>query len=242
MKKINAHGRRVLIIPDTHAPFQHQDAWKFLNAVKQKYLDDESLVVHLGDELDGNKLSFHEDDPDIEFSPSSELKAAIKQLKRLEEIFPKMYLCESNHGSLVYRRQKCAGIPRHCLKNYNEILGTPDWHWYDDILLETTMGGVYICHGKTSSTGKLVKEMGCYGAIQGHYHGKMQIVWQATATGIRFDAFGGCLINRDSLAFAYGKNNIPKPLLGCLLISRAGYPQLIKMITNEEGRWIWELP
>ena len=242
MHRIDAKGRRVLIIPDTHAPFEHPDAYTFLAAVKQKYLTEDSITLHLGDEIDGHSISFHDNDPDLPFSPSSELEAAIESVHRLQEIFPQMYLCESNHGSLVYRRQKAAGLPRHVFKSYQEILGTPEWQWHEDYILQTKMGDIYICHGKTSVNGKLSKEMGTYGAIQGHFHGKFQVLWSTTATGERWDAFSGCLVNRRSLAFAYGKNHIPKPILGCLLISKMGYPKMIRMITNEQGRWIWELP
>ena len=242
MKRLDAKGRRILIIPDLHAPFEHPDAFKFLSAVKEKYLKDDSLIINLGDEIDGNQISFHDKDPDMPFSPCTEMEKAIESIQELQDIFPEMHLCTSNHGSLVYRRQKAAGLPRHVIKSYQDILGTPNWHWHDEILVETKMGPIYLCHGKTSSTGKLVKEMGVYGSIQGHYHGKQQIVWLSSALQTRFDAFGGALINVQSKAFAYGKNHLPKPLLGCILISKIGYPRIIRMITNEDDRWIWELP
>lgn len=245
MKRLDAKGRRCLIIPDTHEPFGHPDYIPFLSAVKTKYLDpskEEPLIIHLGDEVDGHCISFHSSEPDLPFSPSSELEKAIEKIDDLQQLFPKMFLCESNHGSLVYRRQKEAGLPRAVFKSYQEILQTPGWVWHEDYLLETKMGDIYICHGKTATTGKLAKEMGTYGAVQGHYHGRYQVHWSTTATGERFDAYSGCLIDRQSLAFAYGKNHIPKPILGCLLISKIGYPKMIRMITNENDRWIWELP
>lgn len=242
MKRLDGKGKRVLVIPDLHIPFEHPDALKFLTAVKQKYLQEDSVIINLGDEIDGHTISFHDTDPDIPFSPSSELETAIHRLQAYYELFPKTYVCESNHGSLVYRRQKAAGLPRHVIKSYQDILDTPQWEWHEDYILQTKMGDIYLCHGKTSANGKLVKEMGTHGAIQGHFHGKFQILWQATATGVRFDAYSGCLVNRDSLAFSYGRNHIPKPILGCLLISKMGYPRLIQMITTEDDRWIWELP
>ena len=241
MKRINAKGRRVLVIPDLHMPYHHPDAFKFLEEVKHKYLDSKSIICNLGDEIDGHTISFHDNDPDLQFSPESELEKAIEYAQDLQEIFPKMHLCESNHGSLVYRRQKHAGLPRRVFKEYHEILETPKWQWHEEIVLETKLGDIYLCHGKTSSNGKLSKEVGC-SSIQGHYHGKFQIMWNKTVTRDIFDAYSGCLIDRDSLAFAYGKNHIPKPILGCLLISKMGYPRLIKMILNDKGKWIWELP
>lgn len=241
MLKLNAQNKRVLVIPDTHAPFAHPDALKFLRAVDLKYLNPMDLVIHLGDEIDGHCISMHDSHPDIGYSPSSEFEAAIKWCKQLEKIFPKMYLAESNHGSLVYRRAKKFNLPIHVIKSYQEVLGTHNWWWHESFLISTKMGDVYICHGKSSSTMRLAKDMGC-NAIQGHYHGKQQIVWFATATGERYDAFGGCLIDREHLAFEYGKNHIPKPLLGCLLISKNGFPRMIKMRLNDKGRWDGKLP
>jgi len=241
MHRIDCKGKTVLVIPDTHAPFEHPDAIKFLQAVKQKYLDEDSIITHLGDEIDSHCISFHDSDPDIGLSPSSELEKAIESMHLLQELFPNIKLCTSNHGSLFFRRQKSAGLPIHIIKSYQDILGTPLWEWFDEILLETKMGDIYLCHGKTSAPGKLMKEQGTYGAIQGHFHGRYQINWYASSIRERFDAFSGCLIDQKSLAFSYGKNHLPKPILGCMLITKMGYPKLIPMITNDEGRWIWEL-
>ena len=248
MKVIDARNKRVLVIPDLHIPFEHPDSLKFVSAVyndlalKDGTRPEDVIVINLGDEIDGHTISFHKNDPDIPYSPGKELEKAIEHIEDWYRQFPHKILLESNHGSLVYRRAKDQGIPLHYIKSYQEILNTPTWEWHEDVLLKTKMGDIYLCHGKTSATGKLSKEMGTYGAIQGHFHGKFQVTWSTTATGTRFDAFSGCLIDRQSLAFAYGKNHIPKPILGCLLISKMGYPQMIKMVTDDRDRWIWELP
>ena len=49
--------------------------------------------------------------------------------------------------------------------------------------------------------------------------------------------FVGCGIDRDSLAFAYGKNNIPYPILGCGVIDENGVPHLCKMHVDKNNRW-----
>lgn len=239
--EIDAIGRRVLIIPDLHCPFNHVDSFRFLSKIKEKYLDSRSIIMNLGDEVDGNQISFHDKDPDMPFSPTTELEAAINEIQKLKELFPKMYLCESNHGSLVYRRQKAAGLPRHYFKSYQEILNTPKWHWSEDFILKTKLGPIYLCHGKTATYGKLAKEEGM-SSVQGHYHGKFEVTWHKSKNSERFNCFAGCLINRRSMAFNYGKNHIPKAILGAVLISKQGYPKLIKMSINEKGRWDGRLP
>lgn len=228
-------------MPDWHAPFGHPDALKFLTAVKERYLDKRSLIINLGDEVDGNQISFHEKDPDVPFSPCKELEQAIDDIKEMEEIFPRMYLCTSNHGSLVYRRSKHAGLPRHYIKSYNEILGVKRWEWHDEIIIDTHLGPTYFCHGKSGRVGKLAKDLGC-NAIQGHFHSLFHINWYHTPLKQIFDAHVGCLIDHQSIAFAYGKNHLPKPILGCMVISKQGYPRLIKMLLNKKNRWIGELP
>lgn len=249
MKTINAKNKRVLIISDCHIPYMHKDMHIFLKAIKEKYLVDEngsmknSLVLHIGDELDKHAISFHKSDVDL-FSAGHELEKSIEILHMkdgLYEMFPKMHLCDSNHGSLVYRRAKADGIPLRYYKSYQEVLGTKKWSWHDEVILETKLGEVYLCHGKTSTYGKLCKEQ-AMSAIQGHFHGKFEITWHSSSTRSRFNMFIGCLIDQQSMAFAYGKNSTQKPILGVGMLSREGYPKLIKMNLDKNGRWDKRLP
>lgn len=241
MKTLNGKGKNVLIIPDQHFPYAHKDWYTFLESVKEKYLDSKSIIINLGDETDGHAISFHKSDGDL-FSAGHELEEAIKEVQHLEKLFPKMYLCDSNHGSLVFRRAKSDGVPLRYLKSLNEVYEVSNkWSWHEEIVVETKLGPVYFCHGKSSTYGKLCKEMGM-SSVQGHFHGKFEVTWHKTATFERFNMFCGCLIDRDSLAFAYGKNHMPKPILGCGILSKAGYPRLIKMHLNARGRWTGVLP
>lgn len=241
MLELNAKGKRVLVIPDLHMPYHHQDAMKFLRAIKNKYLEKNSLIINLGDEIDAHAISFHNSESEL-FSAGDELEQAKLYLSGLEDLFPNMHLLESNHGSLYIRRLKAHGIPITVLKPIDEILGvSKKWKWTEDILLKTKMGNIYMCHGKTSTYGKLCKEAGC-SAIQGHFHGKFELTWHTSSTQTRFNLFSGCLIDRDSLAFSYGKNHIPKPILGATVLSKEGYPRLIKMELDKNNRWTGKLP
>ena len=152
-----------------------------------------------------------------------------------------MELLESNHGSLHLRKAKANGIPLHFLKSYQQIYDTPTWFWHDDIILKTKIGDVYLCHGKSGMYNKMSKEMGM-SCIQGHYHSKFEVTWTKTALNERFNAFTGCLIDQRSLAFAYSKTNLPVALLGSIVVSKEGYPRLVKMQLNSRNRWIGKLP
>jgi hypothetical protein len=234
MKKVNGNGKRVLVIPDTHIPYAHPDYMKFLKYLKSKYTPD--LAIHLGDELDYHAISFHDSDSSL-FSADRELDNAIIELQEgLHKEFPRLLVLESNHGSLVYRKMKANGLPIRVLKSMQELYGTKLWSWHHEILLSTKLGPVYFCHGKSSAYGKLAKEMGC-SAIQGHFHSKFEITWHNSATGSRFNAFAGCLVDERSMAMAYARNSLPKPIHGAILIDERGLPRLLKMKLNARGRW-----
>ena len=75
----------------------------------------------------------------------------------------------------------------------------------------------------------------CY--IQGHHHGTFDIQYWANTKDIYWGMTAGCLVDNKSLAMAYGKNNLSKPILGCGLVIE-GFPILIPMVLNSNGRWI----
>lgn len=243
MERINAKGKRVLFISDLHIPYNHTCSFLFLKSIKEKYLDKKSIIINLGDLVDQHSLSFHQSDQEL-FSAGNELKKAIEIIHckdGLYETFKNVIEVDSNHSSLIYRRARAEGIPLDYIKSLAEVLETPTWRWVDDILLDTKLGPVYVTHGKTSTYGKLCKEM-MTSCIQGHYHSKFEITWHKGVNGERFNCLSGCLINERSLAFAYGRNHLPKPILGVTILSESGYPRLIKMNLNKKGRWDGKLP
>lgn len=226
--------KSVLVISDQHFPYNHPDIIEFLKAIKQRYQPDK--VVNIGDELDYHAISFHDHDPDL-MSPSDELKTAINRISPLYELFPEMDILESNHGSLVYRKGKTHGLPRHVFKSYREVLGAPEgWHWHHDLTLKMANGqGVYFCHGKISDAIRHSQSLGM-SVVTGHFHEKFEIRYWGNSKGLFWSMIVGCLIDNDSLAFAYNKVNLKRPIIGCGLISN-GLPVLLPMILDEDGRW-----
>ncbi len=223
----------ILAIGDLHAPYMHADAVAFLSAVKSKYKPD--TVVLMGDEVDAHATSYHEHDPDLP-SAGDELKLAIKQLQPLYKMFPKAVVIESNHGSLVYRKALTAGIPSAILKGYRDILQAPQgWDWKFDHVTPTPLGDIYWHHGKSSSHKKLSQNIGM-SAIQGHFHNEFYISYWSSPKALYWDANAGCLVDHKSRAQAYGKNNLQKPIVGCIVIIN-GVPQLIPMVLDKNGRW-----
>jgi len=236
-KKINGLGKAILFIGDTHLPYEHIDYLDFCKAVNKKH--NCTIHIHVGDEADKHGISFHPSDSDL-FSAGHELEKTKIKIRRWEKAFPKLILFESNHGSLVIRKMKVNGIPLKYIKPLSEVYETPGWKWYHDVLIKTKYGDVYGCHGKSSGYGALAKEQGC-SAIQGHFHGKLEVTWHNRVEHRRFNMFVGCGVNWRSLAFAYGKNNIPKVILGCGVVDEEGLPHIYKMKLNGKGRWVKKL-
>ena len=230
--------KSILCISDLHIPYEHPDTLEFLKAVKKKYKVDKVLSV--GDEVDGHAISFHPSDPDL-FSPGHELEMAIAKLKAYYRVFPEMDIVDSNHGSLVYRKQKFHGLPRSVFKDYGDILGAPKgWKWHFDLTLKMSDGNsVYICHGKSSQNLKLSQSMGM-STVNGHFHEQFNIQYWGSPSGLYWAMAVGCLVDDSSLAFTYNNTNLKRPIIGCGLILN-GHPKLVPMVLRSNGRWTGEL-
>lgn len=229
---------RVLVIGDIHFPYNHPDTIAFLKKIKEVYKPDK--IIQIGDEVDFHAISFHGADPDL-LSPGDELQSAIQKLQPLYKLFPKMDLIESNHGSLVYRKGKFHGLPRNVFKSFREVLEAPkDWRWHFDLTIKLSNGNYcYFHHGKTSDPLKLSQSMGM-SSVQGHFHEKFSINYWGNSLGLYWQAFTGCLVNDDSLAMSYNNTNLKRPIIGSLMIID-GWPRLIPLVMNKDGRWIGKL-
>jgi predicted phosphodiesterase len=230
-------AKSILVISDLHCPYQHPDAVKFLKACKDKYKPTD--VVCIGDEADFHALSYHESNPDLA-SAGDELDKAIAALKPIYAMFTKCTVLESNHGSMVLRKAMTGGIPKKAIKGYNEVLEAPKgWKWVDDLILQTELGPVYFCHGKTTTPGKLASQYGM-STVQGHFHEKSQINYISTPEKLMFDAHTGCLADDKSLALQYNKINPKRPIVSILVILN-GIPQPVPMVLKKGGRWTGKL-
>lgn len=229
--------RRILVVGDLHAPYTHPDAIPFLRHIRDTYSPD--MVVNMGDETDGHAISFHDSDPNLD-SAGVELEKAKLVLEEVHELFPNLLVCDSNHGSLVYRRAKAHGLPVQFIKKYRDILfpehGAPAWSWADAWVLNTPLGPVRFQH-QVSGDFMLNASHERTSLVLGHEHGRFEVKYAASSTALYFGAYAGCLIDRKSKAFAYGRLTRKKPILGCMVITD-GSPQLIPMLMNDDGRWV----
>jgi len=170
-----------------------------------------------------------------------ELDKAIMEIgEGLHKLFPKMHLLESNHGSMVTRKMKHHGIPVRVLKPLEQLYETPLWSWHNEILLETTFGPIFMHHGLSPNGLKVVKDHGM-SIIQGHFHTVAGVQWFQTRFRHCFAAYFSCLVDRDSYAMAYAKNNIPLYQLGAGYLDKRGLPFYVPMRLDKGGRWIGRL-
>lgn len=234
-KPVEHENQRVLLISDMHVPYHHPDTLAFLAYLKKKYKP--TKVICMGDELDKHALSFHDSDPDL-LSAGDELRASLPIIAELKRMFPVMDILESNHGSLVYRKAKAHGVPRHYLKSYNDVLGVDDrWKWHFDLTIDLPDGNkCYFHHGKSNNVARVSQQMGMC-AAQGHFHEIFRADYWGNSEGLFWGLQTGCLINDKAYAFSYNNVNIKRPLIGTAAIIDS-LPVLEPMVMDEEGRWI----
>lgn len=232
-------ARSILVIPDLHAPHHHRDSLGFLCAVRKAFQPD--LVVCLGDELDYHALSFHDSDPNLD-SAGVELEKAKKFMKELHTEFPEVLVCHSNHGSMQYRRAKAHGIPVQLIRKYRDVIfpkhGAKCWSWRFGWRVSTPLGEVMFKHQTTNVVNDAAHNQ-C-SLVVGHNHSAFSVTYAASSAHLYWGMYCGCLVDKDSMAFAYGKNSMNKPILGCAVILE-GRPMLIPMVLNADGRWIGRL-
>ena len=226
-------NQRILCISDLHCPYQHVDALKFLAAIKDKYNPDR--VICIGDELDNHAMSFHDSDPSLA-SAGDELKRGRDVIWQVEELFPKVDVLESNHGSLAYRKAKVGGVSKEWLRPYKDVLGTKKWDWHFELTVTLPdKNPCYFHHGRSANTKTYTTNMGM-SAIQGHYHEKFEIVYWGNSERLNFGMTVGCLVDDKCVAFEYNNSNLKRPVIGCGMIIDS-QPRLMPMVLNKNGRW-----
>jgi len=229
--------KSILVISDTHFPFEHIDTFDFLKSVKSKF--DPDLVIHIGDEIDGHAWSYHQDEQDS-YGPDKEFELALTKMKMLYKIFPEVHVMHSNHGSLHERKAKDGRIPKAFIRTYREAFQAPtDWQWHPHFKATMSNGEqVYFAHGMGANAFNSASDLGI-SFVQGHHHSRLEVVSKFSPyTGrMIFGLTVGCLIDDDSFAFRYNRTTASRPKIGCGVILD-GNPRPLPMLLNRNRRWI----
>lgn len=220
-----SHGKVILGISDTHFPFQHKDALKFLADLKKTFKPD--VVVCLGDEGDFHAISDWSTDPDG-LSSGDEYRATLDALQPLFELFPNVLACTSNHTDRPFRQGYKTGLPRQFFKDYKELLNAPDgWVYRDQWIVDD----ILFFHGEpytgraAAQKAAVEKNRNC---VFGHVHSNAGVHYINDGVRQRWAVNSGCLIDETAYAFRYGKHFKDRPVLGTSLIID-GVPIFIPM-------------
>jgi hypothetical protein len=205
----------VCAIPDLHCPYMHPDAFDFLTDIKNKFKPDK--IVCLGDEADFHGISFHPKHPSLK-SPGDEHDAMLVAMKALYKIFPEVQVCVSNHTARPFRVAFNAGLPALYIRDYKEFMNAPKgWSWHNRIIIENVVyehgEGVSGRNGAWTAMTQNKKS-----TVIGHVHGFAGVSYSSGPFNQTFAMNAGCLIDPDSLAFAYGEKYRNKATLGCGIV------------------------
>lgn len=228
----------VIFISDLHIPYQHPDAFEFLEELKA-HIDEPAKVVCLGDMVDIHHTQWHNANPDC-MGPEDEYQAACDIMRRnLFKTFPKMEICNSNHGIRYDRIMKLANIPGGVRKKLTQRRiwdAPPGWKWADQVKIKLGDGSIVVAeHGdKCRQFDARAKQGFSYHTVTGHYHTKGGVIWYTSGEGkTRFSVSAGCLIDPNQPAFGYTHH---KPVLGTAAIIN-DEPHFFRMVLDKHGRW-----
>jgi hypothetical protein len=147
---------------------------------------------------------------------------ADKHLKRWFDAFPQVYLCLGNHDRLVHRKALTFGLPNRAIKSFREMWKLP-LGWQDDFSWE--FYGVRFMHGTgLSGDNAHIKaaERNRQPTVIGHTHHTLGGNYLVSEKDRIYGLNVGCGINRKTYAFAYGRDFLKKPALGCGVITDKG--------------------
>lgn len=227
-------GNTVLVIPDTHHPFEHPDALAFLVAVRTAY--NTNMVIHMGDEVDWHSVSRWPTNPDG-LSAGAELSKARERLVPWFKEFPNVKVCTSNHTVRPFKKMFESGLPAALMPTYSTMLQAPDgWEWADFWEVD----GVRYIHGEgKSGFNAHIMFMRGYkqSVVIGHIHSYAAVSYE----GNLFAVNSGCLIDPKAYAFAYAKHMPIHVNLGCSVVFGGKSAKFIPMHLDSNNRWTGEL-
>lgn len=212
--------KNILVIGDLHAPFTKKGYYEHCLNTYKKY--NCTHTIFIGDLVDNHYSSFWTADPDG-YGAGEELDRAIDMLQVWYNTpeFNKAEVCIGNHDAIVSRKLMDAGVSNRWLRDYDEVLNTPNWTYKDHFIHDN----VYYTHGTGSSGFKAAyNRMINWGmsVVQGHLHTESSIMWKVDKDRRSFAVQTGCGVSDKSYAVAYAKNFTKKYIISCAVILENG--------------------
>lgn len=215
---LSGDPNNILVIGDTHIPYQHPDYLDFCISLQKKW--NCGTIIHIGDILDFQSTTYHTPHPDG-LSPYYELEIAKLEIENWNKAFPVMTVLMGNHDRRISRKLFDSQISAQWQFSLNEVLNVK---W--DFKTDHEFNGIYFCHGEGASARvtALQKQMS---SVQGHRHSESYIDFPAKNLFAVQTAIG---IDRKALAFEYAKVDPKEWLIGATVILNSKTPIIEKML------------
>ena len=176
--------KRLLIVPDTHAPYHDTRAWNLMLKVAAQFKPD--TIVHLGDLWDAYCVSSFDKDPTRAALITDELKAVHECLDNLDGLSAtRKVFVEGNHEYRLPRYIQAKAPETAGLLNIRSLFGLGERGWqYVPYKHATKIGKVYFTHD-TGNSGKYTTaralEAFQHSVVIGHHHAiQYQVLGDAT--------------------------------------------------------------
>ena len=210
---LNGNPDNILVIGDLHAPFTLPKYLAFCRDQQEIY--NCGNVIFIGDIIDNHYSSYHESDPDG-YSAGQELDRAIDMISDYNYTFPKATVIIGNHDRLVYRKAFSSGVSKQWIREYKDVLKTPDWDFVENM----EIFGINVNHGEGGTARNRIKSE-LQSQVQGHLHTQLYADYLVGANFIVWGLQVGCGVNNKSYAMAYGRH-YKKPAIGCGVVLNKG--------------------
>ena len=207
----NSDENMVLVIGDLHEPCSRDGYLEFCKDIERKHKTNQTVFI--GDIVDFHGISFHARTAEAP-GVIDEYKLALEKIQKWYKSFPNATVTIGNHDDRIRRLAETVNIPSRFLRNDKEIWNTPKWDWVDSVIIDD----VYYMHG-TGHAGKHPSETAaqqlCMSVVMGHIHSVAGVRWMASPQKRWFGMDVGAGVDDHKYAFAYGKNNKRKSVIGC---------------------------
>jgi len=176
---------RLLIVPDTHAPYHDERAWKLVLKIGRSFKP--QVVVHQGDLMDCYPISTYSKDPSRRYTLNDEMVIARRLRKQLDGLGAKRKIfTEGNHEDRLprYLWEKCPELYGMIEMDDKLGLSANGWEYvrYKD---HARVGKVYFTHD-TGNSGKYTTARALdafqHSVSIGHHH-QIQYAVEGDATG-----------------------------------------------------------
>jgi UDP-2,3-diacylglucosamine pyrophosphatase LpxH len=184
---------------------------------KQADIHQPDRIIHIGDLIDWNSISYHPKHPSLA-NPLREFTTALKQVKEISKVFPKADWLLGNHDSLPRRKALDALLPNNVLKNEAELWQL-DWKVHERFT-DLKIDNVIYRHGDKCGSSQISSaflnaQKEHTSLVQGHFHAQAGVQYSQNSARRIFGMQVGCGTNHSHPNMMYAVKYTQKPIVGC---------------------------